>query len=829
MAESKETVVFEIDVSAYEKKLVELTKSIDGLKQSQDKFREAAKAGNEDAAKSLERVNAELKVQQQQYRSTQNVLAGFIGQNKKAADTNDFLNNSIQTNRDLLKQLTAQYINIAKPTQEATDKLNLLSATLKKQEAAIGDTRRNVGNYKQDIIEAAKSLNLFGVNVGGIIDPLKKFKGGFDDAGGGLLGFTKGLGGLAGGLIPFAIGAIGTFTTKLLEYKPIAEFAERATNGFNAGIEALVNGGNAVKAARDVFELTGKLQDLNDELQRGELANARNTAAIRDLEVIASDVSKTEEQRINILEQANQKALKSFNSQRKALEDVQATREKLFMATKNLSQFELDILLENNETIKKSYDFVTDAQIEQRRETLKRINVDKEDFQAIKKGREEVIGLTAKYYDVIESNNNRISKLQDKIDARDKQLADEKARLLEKQRQDRERYLANLEALETQFELNERERLAKSFDDKIRTITGNSQREIALRLAIEQEKEAALVKFDNDAEERRQQKIADRLAKDQADLNRALLVLEDNAQKQLELQVWFNESQKEIDTEFEQWQNDNPRKNFADFYAYKKKLREDDLKDKEQKAAAEKRIEQEQYEAARGVQGLFTALANAVGEQTAAGLAFQKLAALTELAINTAKSLSAAIPLAIEAASATGPAAPFTFIGYLAGIIGTVVASAAQASQILSAAPDVKAPKFAEGGDVYDVGGKPHSQGGTPYYGADGNVFEVEKGEKIFVLKRTASEYIDTLGGINQMFGGRPWSFATKFAALGGNIPTGDGGFATRDIKESVDRANMMKLAIREGFKEAPRPQLDIVELAKIQSSRTRSVAVSEI
>jgi len=829
MAETKETVVFEIDVSAYEKKLAEITTSIDGLKDAQKKFRDEAKAGSEEAAKSLERVNAELKVQQQQYRTTQNVLAGFIGQKQKEVDVTNFSNNSIQQNRDLLKQLTAQYIGIQKPSQEATDKLNQLSATLKKQESAIGDTRRNVGNYKQDIIEAAKSLNLFGVNVGDVIDPLKKFKGTFDDAGGGINGIAKGLGGLAAGLIPFAIGAIGGLSQKLLEYKPVAEFAERATNGFNAGIEALVNGGSVFQAAKDVFELTGKLQELNDELQRGELANARNTAAIRDLEVIASDVSKTEEQRISILQKANEKAVKSFNEQRRALEDVQSTREQLFMKTKNLSQFELDIILENNESIKKSYDFVTDAQIEQRRETLKRINTEDDDFQAVKKGREEIIGLTAKYYDVIESNNNRVSKLQDKIDARDKQLADEKARLLEKQKADFERYWANIDALETQFELNERERLAKSFDDKIQTIKGDSQREIALRLAIEQEKEAALNKFDDESETRRQQKKADRLAKDQADLNRALAILEDNAQKQLELQIWFNESQQEIDEEYQKWVEDKPRKNFADFYAYKKKLREDDLKDKAQKAEEEKRIEQQQYEAAKGVQNLFTSLSNAIGEQTAAGLAFQKLAALTELAINTAKSLSASIPLAIEAASATGPAAPFTFAGYLGGIIGTVIAAAAQAGAILNSAKDVQAPKFAEGGDVFDVGGKPHSQGGTKYYGEDGNRFEVEHGEKVFVLKRTASEYIDRLGGLNEFFGGRSWSSPTRYAALGGNIPTGDGGYVTRSIKDTVEQARILETAIKNGFTKAPAPKLSIVELAKIQGSRNRSVTVSEL
>jgi hypothetical protein len=48
----------------------------------------------------------------------ENILVGYTGAQQKNINTLDFAKNSIQANRDLLKQLTAQYISTAKPTQD---------------------------------------------------------------------------------------------------------------------------------------------------------------------------------------------------------------------------------------------------------------------------------------------------------------------------------------------------------------------------------------------------------------------------------------------------------------------------------------------------------------------------------------------------------------------------------------------------------------------------------------------------------------------------------------------------------------------------------------
>jgi len=133
-----ETVIFEVDVSDYQNKLVGLTQNIDALKTQQKALREETEKGGKGylkAAEELEKVNAELKVSQDEYRNTQRTLVGFIGAQKNQVDTTNFANNSIKANRELLKQLQSQYINTKNPTDAFTKTILNLTNELKKQES----------------------------------------------------------------------------------------------------------------------------------------------------------------------------------------------------------------------------------------------------------------------------------------------------------------------------------------------------------------------------------------------------------------------------------------------------------------------------------------------------------------------------------------------------------------------------------------------------------------------------------------------------------------------------------------------------------------------
>lgn len=63
----------------------------------------------------------------------------------------------------------------------------------------------------------------------------------------------------------------------------------------------------------------------------------------------------------------------------------------------------------------------------------------------------------------------------------------------------RKKYNEDLANLETEFNLTAREKLAKTFEDKAAVLKGNGEKEIKLREKIEADKQAALLKFDENA------------------------------------------------------------------------------------------------------------------------------------------------------------------------------------------------------------------------------------------------------------------------------------------------------------------------------------------
>lgn len=152
-----------------------------------------------------------------------------------------------------------------------------------------------------------------------------------------------------------------------------------------------------------------------------------------------------------------------------------------------------------------------------------------------------------------------------------------------------------------------------------------------------------------------------------------------------------------------------------------------------------------------------------------------KIIAIAETIVNTAKGIMGAI------ASIPGPVG--IALGVLVGILGTV-----QTVAIASEQPP-SPPSFAQGGDVFGftVGGKSHSQGGTKYKGEDGNVFEVEKDEGIFVLKREATNpALAMLSSVNERYHGNSlFSMPRQHLQEGGAV--GNQGISNEQLAEIVE------------------------------------------
>jgi hypothetical protein len=165
----------------------------------------------------------------------------------------------------------------------------------------------------------------------------------------------------------------------------------------------------------------------------------------------------------------------------------------------------------------------------------------------------------------------------------------------------------------------------------------------------------------------------------------------------------------------------------------------------------------------------FGNIASILGENTKAG----KAASIAQATIDTYQAANAAYK-AMAAIPVVGPA-----LGAVAAA-AAIVAGIKNVKKIISTKTDV--PK-AEHGAVIDIGGKRHSAGGTRFYGSDGTQFEAERGEKMFILNRMASQaYGPALSRLNQMFGGRSLMQSSNYLANGGSVSRAVGTGSTVNV-----------------------------------------------
>lgn len=156
---------------------------------------------------------------------------------------------------------------------------------------------------------------------------------------------------------------------------------------------------------------------------------------------------------------------------------------------------------------------------------------------------------------------------------------------------------------------------------------------------------------------------------------------------------------------------------------------------------------------------LFGGIAQLLGQETLAG----KAAGVAAATINTYQGVAQ-----VWRAPSILPE-PF---GTAQKVVSTgVVLGSGLAAVKKIAGTNVNVPK-AEKGGVFDIGGKPHSSGGTKFFGEDGTVFEAEVDEKLLVLNRNAAF---ALNGLNNIF---------PSSGRGGKRPNyfADGGIVQRSI-----------------------------------------------
>ncbi len=181
----------------------------------------------------------------------------------------------------------------------------------------------------------------------------------------------------------------------------------------------------------------------------------------------------------------------------------------------------------------------------------------------------------------------------------------------------------------------------------------------------------------------------------------------------------------------------------------------------------------------------------------------------------------------IKAATAIIQSLANTSLPFPTSIIGPATIAALTAVEIQA----IKSQKFtgASGlaigndGKLHNTGGKDHTQGGTKYYGEDGNVVELQRNELWTVLNRNSSDMLRSLSDINQAGGG------IRLAKHGATISSHlqDGGFAARAVSSVVDDAfdtgNQLAAAIE--FLEPPIVTVEDINAGVSRTARVRQRA----
>lgn len=172
--------------------------------------------------------------------------------------------------------------------------------------------------------------------------------------------------------------------------------------------------------------------------------------------------------------------------------------------------------------------------------------------------------------------------------------------------------------------------------------------------------------------------------------------------------------------------------------------------------------------------GLAGQMSTLLGEQSAIGKAFGVVQATINTYLGATKALAT---------------------GGILGIAQAAVVIAFGMKQVATIAkqkdPDTKintsVKKYAKGGMIY---GRSHAQGGVTFRGDNGQVFEAEGGENVYIMKKTASAEINALSALNEAHGGN--SFGTS-----GLYKFADGGMVAGlyEANRVVKQAESMKLS----------------------------------
>lgn len=336
MAQERNEVLIDIQVNADEvaRTLNDATQNVARLKDENKKLQEQQKklskqmqeegADVEALSKEMAENTKQMAANNAQIEANNRVIKSNTAMLQMATLANVDENSTLDEKRQLLNavqkaygSMTAEQKAAAGGAAQIEQQIKKLSDAVKAQEAAIGDNRRNVGNYTECIIEAANKMGGFGGSIVGIISPIKS-----------ATGAMKAM--AATPLIAIISLAVNILMKLHERFKGNAAAMEKLNEIFGvfAGIGNIVNviidkiAEGVGWLAEKVLELAEKMGMLSDSMKEGQaiakedmaiqkaqreaaLANAQDQKKIAELKAEAQNKDKhTTKERMDMMQQA---------------------------------------------------------------------------------------------------------------------------------------------------------------------------------------------------------------------------------------------------------------------------------------------------------------------------------------------------------------------------------------------------------------------------------------------------------------------------------------------------------------------------------------------
>ena len=701
-----------------------------------------------------------------------------------------------QNTTELNKMSEAQRTT-SKEGQDLTEQTKALSDKLKELEKSVGDNRRNVGNYAESVKDGILQTQGLTGGTGALVGQMKSGITGVQAFNAALkanpiifvvslvltlIGIIEKLmkrnselaTSLQAAFAPFKVifGRLLDWITGLFE--GVAFLLENIAKGVTWLLDKLgLISEETKKAADEAARLAGETQRIYQEETKALVPMARMRRELEELKTLAADQNKTTEERTKLLKEA---------------------AEKLHI----IRDLELAVLNSKYKQIKaeNQLGYTSDEDYRKEQEALAALEAAKASYATQEK---EMIG-----------QMTGLEKSE-----RDKQAANAKAAAEKKKKAAEAATKAEAEAVKKQAEVLKKaqEETIKAYEQSVKTMeleiaenqlrTGKtsieeSQRVVNEQIALEKYKRdqkltteqeylnnvrALNLQFETEVKAEADRKIEQKKAADALNLENDRALADMKLQNDLDSQLARLDAQKAAEIA-------NAEAIGADTAAITEKY--EIMKDE-----TKKKYYNAQLEMAAGTAGQLSEL---LGKESAAGKAFATAQALINTYLGASKALAQ---------------------GGFWGIAQAAIVVASGMKQVMSInktkEPDTKVntsvKKFAKGGQIY---GASHAAGGVTFTGSNGQQFEAEGGENMYILNRKASGAINALSALNMEYGGRSFGSSGVYRyANGGKIDVGGGSTMQLPSNFSLSNDSLRKLAaiMYDSVASVPAPRVAVTDI----------------